>query len=147
VDKYATNPSEGLSFEISEAEKALKVSVMSLEEARKAHYIDKGAEMLMLECVNDISIALDEMITSAADGASQLTDPRLQKKVGDEVDAAKAAKEWLVGSITAMTPVAIDPNIKVQLQEATTSISTVGGKVTQSTGFLSFWVFNELNLL
>lgn len=134
LNKYADNPNDPrFALEMAEAERALKASTMALDQARQAHYVDKGAELLMLECVGDISANLDDMIDASLAALNEINDPASKQRVSNEAEGARAAKEWLLGSITAMAPVAIDQNIQFSMLEATTSITTVSNKLVSTT--------------
>jgi talin len=134
INKYADMPGDPrLIYELVEAEKALKASTLALDQARVAHYADKGAELLILECVNDIGINLDDMIEVANQSSAEVGDAAQRQKLLEEAENAKAAKEWILGSISAMAPVAIDPNVQFSLLEASSSITGVANKLVNTT--------------
>jgi len=130
IDQHKATPGNSeLMFELIEAEKSLQATVLALTQARQGRYADKGAEMLMFECVGDIAMNLDALIASAGTASASIHDPAARANIESQVANAKISRDWLIGTANSLVPVVIDPNARTEMQAVTTNIYSMAGKL------------------
>jgi len=81
------------------------------------NYVDKGAELLMLECVSDIDLNMDDLLNMAVT-ASEALPPGRKEQLRDEAEKVKAVKGFALHSMRNLAPSVFDPQVSNQVQGA-----------------------------
>jgi talin len=129
IDQHKDSPGSALAMELLEAEKSLQATILALTQARQGRYADKGAELLMFECVGDIASNLDALIDAAGSASIHIQDPGARANIEGQVGNAKVSRDWLIGTANSLVPVVVDPNARTEMQAVTTSIYSMAGKL------------------
>lgn len=130
IDTHKSSPGTAeLMYELLEAEKSLQATVMALTQARQGRYVDKGAESLLHDVVNDVATNLDALIEAAQKASVTIQDPKARAGVEAQVGNAKISRDWLIGTAASLVPVVIDPNARQEMQDVTSTIYSMAGKM------------------
>lgn len=81
------------------------------------NYVDKGAELLMLECVADIDLNMEDLLNMAV-SASEALPPGRKEQLRDEAEKVKAVKGFALHSMRNLAPSVFDPQVSNQIQGA-----------------------------
>eukprot|EP00029_Vermamoeba_vermiformis_P010761 TRINITY_DN573_c0_g1_i1.p1 TRINITY_DN573_c0_g1~~TRINITY_DN573_c0_g1_i1.p1 ORF type:complete len:2463 (-),score=953.41 TRINITY_DN573_c0_g1_i1:48-7436(-) len=133
ADRLGQNPGDAqLTAELVEAEKLLQFSINRLNEAKQGRVADKGAQLLMVECMNNIAMALDEVVEGAM-GAATSVDATRRGAIEKEIESLKANKDWLMSTVSTLVPVSISPEIKKQIVQSAQALGDLGFKLVDFT--------------
>jgi talin len=133
ADRLGQNPGDAaLSAELSEAEKLLQFSINRLNEAKQGRVADKGAQLLMVECMNNIAMALDEVVDGSM-GAASSVDAGRRAAIEREIESLKANKDWLMSTVSTLVPVSISPEIRKQIVQSAQALGDLGFKLVDFT--------------
>ncbi len=133
ADRLGQNPGDAqLTAELVEAEKLLQFSINRLNEAKQGRVADKGAQLLMVECMNNIAMALDEVVEGAM-GAATSVDANRRGAIEREIESLKANKDWLMSTVGTLVPVSISPEIKKQIVQSAQALGDLGFKLVDFT--------------
>ncbi len=122
--------------ELVEAEKLLQFSITRINEVKQARLADKGAQLLMFECMNNISMALDDIVNTSNKATAEL-DAIRKAPVEKEIANLNSNREWYKDTMNTLIPVAITPDIKKQIVASAQGMGDLGIKlagVTKSAG-------------
>jgi talin len=114
--------------ELIEAEKLLQFSITRLNEAKQARLADKGAQLLMVECMNNISMALDDIIDVSTKATADL-DAIRKGPVEREIKGVNSNRDWYKDTMSTLIPVAITPEIKKQIVVSAQGMGDLGIKL------------------
>lgn len=129
VSKSGTSEAYKISMELEQAQQALSATILAMSESSRGHYIDRGAELLMLECIADLNSTLEEMTEAAFEAVGTLESEKSQKKMRDQAEALKNTKDWLLASVNAMAPVALEEGIQFSMLESSMTITNVTSRL------------------
>eukprot|EP01122_Echinamoeba_exundans_P008802 TRINITY_DN2994_c0_g1_i1.p1 TRINITY_DN2994_c0_g1~~TRINITY_DN2994_c0_g1_i1.p1 ORF type:complete len:1692 (+),score=432.74 TRINITY_DN2994_c0_g1_i1:91-5166(+) len=127
--KAGTTEAFKISKELEQAQNALSASILALTESSRGHYIDRGAELLMLECIADLNGSLEEMSDAAFAAAKSIEDAEKRQRMTDEAESVKQTKDWLLASINVMAPVALEEGIQFSMLESSTTLTNVSERL------------------
>eukprot|EP01123_Difflugia_compressa_P001391 TRINITY_DN115_c0_g2_i1.p1 TRINITY_DN115_c0_g2~~TRINITY_DN115_c0_g2_i1.p1 ORF type:complete len:1556 (-),score=395.56 TRINITY_DN115_c0_g2_i1:1402-6069(-) len=103
--------------QLETAEKMLVGASLLTNDPRLAVFADKGAELLMLECINDIDANMDYVMKTVAQACNGLPPP-IAKQIKDEIEKLKSIEGITLRAMKDMIPRILEQNVQRHITAA-----------------------------
>lgn len=112
------------------AEKQLAGAGVLTNDPKLANYADTGAALLMVECINDIDLNMDDLLKTANDSGANLP-PGQKDQLDKEIEKVKNVKGFALQSLRDLAPQVLDPLVANQIHGANATLAGLTADLVQ----------------
>eukprot|EP01125_Pyxidicula_operculata_P006606 TRINITY_DN227_c1_g2_i1.p1 TRINITY_DN227_c1_g2~~TRINITY_DN227_c1_g2_i1.p1 ORF type:complete len:2180 (-),score=747.59 TRINITY_DN227_c1_g2_i1:16-6117(-) len=106
-----------------------------LEYAKLSTHVDKSTELLLIECISNVDIAMNDVLVSVGKASTGMT-PGAQAEMAKALKSLKAVSAPTTQALKNLAPYSLDPNVRQQLMVSHGSVDNMNKElIRKALGF------------